>query len=146
MPISVSFHFFISGDSGYPLRPWLINPYLPEPAPETPEARFNVRMRQIRVLIERCFGLLKNRFRCLLKDRVLHYAPITVARIVTACSVLHNICVENNVPLIDDEEWVNEELDGFENALVEEIGRNMVNDNFLQRGRDIRNFLARTYF
>lgn len=123
-----------------------MNPYLPEPAPGTPEARFNERMRQIRVLIERCFGLLKNRFRCLLKDRVLHYAPITVAQIVTACTVLHNICVENNIPLIEDEEFVNEELDDYENALVEEFRGNVLNNNFVQRGREIRNFLARTYF
>lgn len=60
--------------------------------------------------------------------------------------VLHNICMENNIPLIEDQEWVNEELDGFKNALVEGIGRNMMNENFLQRGREIRNFLARTYF
>lgn len=123
-----------------------MTPYLPQPAPGTPEFRFNERMRQIRVLIERTFGELKNRFRCLLKDRVLHYAPVTVGKIVTACAVLHNICIENNVPLIldDNEDFVNEVIDNFENNLQEE--RRLAMNNFFARGQQIRDFLARTYF
>lgn len=126
-----------------------MNPYLPEPAPETPEYRFNERMRQIRVLIERCFGLLKNRFRCLLKDRVLHYAPITVSQIVSACTVIHNICIENNVPLImmDGDEYINDEIEDYEHALENNRGNIMANNNnFVARGREMRNFLSRTYF
>ncbi|CAH1995307.1 unnamed protein product [Acanthoscelides obtectus] len=38
-------------------------------------------------------GVLKNRFRCLLKDRVLHYAPFRAGQIINATSVLHNMCV-----------------------------------------------------
>lgn len=119
--IIVNFVYIFLGDSGYPLRPWLMNPYLPQPALETPEFRFNERMRHIRVQIERCFGLMKNRFRCLIKDRTLHYAPTTVAKIVLACTVLHNMCIENNVPLImmDGDDFINEDIEEFENALEE---------------------------
>ncbi|KAJ8909770.1 hypothetical protein NQ315_007967 [Exocentrus adspersus] len=135
-----------SRDSGYPLRPWLMTPYLPQPAPGTPEFRFNERMRQIRVLIERTFGELKNRFRCLLKDRVLHYAPVTVGKIVMACTVLHNICVENNIPLIldDNEDYVNEGIDNFENNLQEERG--LAINNIFARGQQIRNFFVQSIF
>ncbi|CAH1977922.1 unnamed protein product [Acanthoscelides obtectus] len=136
--------FYLLGDSGYPLRPWLITPYLPEPPQDTPESRFNKKIKHIRVSIEQCFGLLKNRFRCLLKDRVLHYAPKTCAKIVNSCAVLHNLCLENNIPLYNDQEDVGDG-NNFSDALAEERG-NLPHNNFLERGRHIRNFLARTYF
>lgn len=81
---------------GYPLRPWLLTP-LPDFLPNTPEERFNDRLTSIRSIIERCNGLLKNRFRCLLRHRVLHYRPEVAGNIVNACAILHNMCIENNV-------------------------------------------------
>ncbi|KAJ8973094.1 hypothetical protein NQ317_010787 [Molorchus minor] len=42
----------------------------------------------VRSIIERCNGVLKNRFRCLLEHSVLHYIPEVVANIVKACVVL----------------------------------------------------------
>lgn len=95
---------FYLGDSGYSLRPWLLTP-LPDAEPDSPDERFNTCFKHTRSIIERCNGLLKMRFRCLLKHRVLHYAPPTAARIVNACTVLHNMCVQANVPEpeIDDE-------------------------------------------
>lgn len=87
---------------GYPLRPWLQTVIVdPEPGPEE---RMNNRLKSVRSIIERCNGLLKNRFRCLLRHRVLHYEPDTVAKIVVACCVLHNMCINANVPQPDDEE------------------------------------------
>lgn len=43
------------------------------------------------------------RFRCLLKHRVLHYTPNVASKIINSCVVLHNMCVENNLPLPDDD-------------------------------------------
>lgn len=64
-------------------------------------------------MIERVNGILKMRFRCLLKHRFLHYSPRTAAKIVHACCVLHTMAIE----------------DGFVyNPEHEEIGRN--NDDF----------------
>ena len=51
------------GDSGYPLEPWLMTPYPDENAER--EKRFNERHRSARNVIERCFGVLKSRFRCI---------------------------------------------------------------------------------
>jgi hypothetical protein len=59
------------GDGGYPLSPWLMSPILNPPA-ESPEARYNRKHILTRNTIEPCFGKLKQRFRCLLKHRVLH--------------------------------------------------------------------------
>lgn len=39
-------------------------------------------------------------FRCLLVARALHYDPITAAKIVNACCVLHNIANENRTTLM----------------------------------------------
>lgn len=50
--------------------------------------------------VERAIGILKGRFRCLLVHRVLQYHPDVVAKIVIACSVLHNICNRAGAPAL----------------------------------------------
>ncbi|XP_030745989.1 putative nuclease HARBI1 isoform X2 [Sitophilus oryzae] len=137
-------NFYLFGDSGYPIRPWLITPFLPEPEPDTPEARFNRRFRAIRVTVERCFGLLKNRFRCLLKHRVLHYTPETAAKIVNTCAVLHNICLENNIPLYNDEEMMG--FNEVEGGNLNENINHIPDNNVLGRGREVRQLLVNNYF
>ena len=70
----------------------------------TPQEKKYERLhKRVRCLIEQCNGLLKNRFRCLLQDRVLHYAPVYVSKIILSCVVLHNLCLEHNIPLPEDE-------------------------------------------
>lgn len=95
--------FHVAGDSGYALRPWLLTPVI-NAAQRSPEDRYNVAHRRIRSLIERTNGLLKMRFRCLLKHRILHYKPDVASRIVNACVVLHNMCIEEKVPMPPAEE------------------------------------------
>jgi hypothetical protein len=53
---------------------------------------------QVRNTVERCIGVLKARWRCLLAHRVLHYDPITCGQIVNACVVLHNIANACSTP------------------------------------------------
>ncbi|XP_044755625.1 putative nuclease HARBI1 isoform X2 [Coccinella septempunctata] len=90
--------FYLLGDSGYPLRPWLLTPLEDDPLPGSAEERYNQKHRSTRSIIERCNGLLKMRFRCLLKHRVLHYEPRVASKIINACAVLHNMCIESNIP------------------------------------------------
>lgn len=66
-------HSFLLGDSGYPLRTWLLTPLEAKPIRNTPEFNYNMAHKKTRGLIERCNGILKMRFRCLLKHRSLHY-------------------------------------------------------------------------
>ncbi|GBP98310.1 Putative nuclease HARBI1 [Eumeta japonica] len=61
-------------DSGYPLEPWILTPYRCA-AEGSPESVFNEQHSRGRSIIERTFGLLKARFRCLLAARELHYSP-----------------------------------------------------------------------
>jgi hypothetical protein len=126
--------YYLIGDSGYALRPWLFTPVTPVPQQDTPEHRYNEVIKQIRSLIERCNGLLKARFRCCLKHRVLHYTPEMAGKIVNACVVLHNLCVDYNIPPPEGEEEIdpvdgimrgNEDVEEFAGANPElEAGRN----------------------
>lgn len=93
-----------SGDSGYPLRTWLLTPFEDDPPENTPEYHFNVAHKRTRSVIERCNGVLKMRFRCLLKHRTLHYKPAISCRIINSCVVLHNMCVEYNIQLPENDE------------------------------------------
>ncbi|KAJ8910563.1 hypothetical protein NQ315_008948 [Exocentrus adspersus] len=83
---------WLLGDSGYPQQPWLMTPVL-NPAQGSPEERYNNTHASARNCIERCFGVLKGRFRCLLGERTLRYSPEKVGTIVVACAVLHNLCI-----------------------------------------------------
>ncbi|KAJ8909912.1 hypothetical protein NQ315_014919 [Exocentrus adspersus] len=65
---------WLLGDSGYPQQPWLMTPVL-NPAQGSPEERYNNTHASARNCIERCFGVLKGRFRCLLGERTLRYSP-----------------------------------------------------------------------
>lgn len=64
---------FFSADSAYPLMPYLMTPKVN--APEgTPSARYTQHHVQARSSVERCIGVLKRRWRCLRKERALHYS------------------------------------------------------------------------
>lgn len=86
---------FLLGDNGYPLERCLLTPYINPSSPS--EETFNKKHRQARNVIERCFGVLKSRF------RILHetggsqlYTPEKVCKIIICCAVLHNICQKHN--------------------------------------------------
>lgn len=84
-------NYFLLGDNGYPLQPWLLKPF---ESPETyAEIIYNIRHRKLRSLVERAIGLLKGRFRCLLGERKLHYDPLMSGYIIYSCTVLHNFLI-----------------------------------------------------
>lgn len=130
---------WLVGDSGYPQQPWLQTPIL-NAALNSPEDRFNIRHIAARNCIERCNGVLKTRFRCLLGERTLRYSPQDVGTIVNACAVLHNMCVEARLEM-------NEVF--YNNFDAPEPGNNCnvdVPQNILDEGRQIRANIIRLYF
>lgn len=119
--------YHLLGDSGYYLRAWLLTPTEVEPPPNTNEYRYNACHKSTRSIIERCNGVLKMRFRCLLKHRVLHYTPDKASLIINACVVLHNMCINHNIPEPDlDEELENVDF-GIDNFIDEQPGQRIRN-------------------
>ncbi|GBP88545.1 Putative nuclease HARBI1 [Eumeta japonica] len=85
-------------DSGYPLRPWMMTPIL-HAASGSREEYYTYLHIRARNCIERCIGVLKARWRCLLVHRVLHYEPEVVGYIINACVILHNIANRARLPV-----------------------------------------------
>lgn len=93
------------GDSGYPLRPYLITPLN---NPRTPaEHLFNAAQIKTRTIIERTFGIWKRRFP-ILSLGMRNKLP-TVQNIIVATAILHNIAQERNdiLPDVDEGEEEN---------------------------------------
>ncbi|KAJ4927645.1 hypothetical protein JOQ06_015452 [Pogonophryne albipinna] len=86
--------YFILADGGSPClqEPLaLITPYK-RPVRGMAEQRFNYHHSRGRSIIERAFGVLKTRFRSIFLE-ALEVHPKFVPKVVTACVILHNICV-----------------------------------------------------
>lgn len=97
------------GDSAYPLSPWLLKIFDGNNLSEAQE-NFNRELCSIRQIIERCIGLLKVRFRCILGERKLRYSPTKVGRIIYSCATLHNFLIFNRYDIrrdIDDDMLAN---------------------------------------
>lgn len=91
----------VLGDGAYPLLPWLVTPYQFGPALTRPQRKFNKKLSQGRVHVERSFGILKARWRCLLKR--LDNEIENVSSVIVTCCVLHNICQINKDDYVDDD-------------------------------------------
>lgn len=62
------------------------------------EMRYQKAHTKTRCSIERAFGLLKSRFRCLDDSGgILSYSPQKVCHITVACCVLHNLCLNAGI-------------------------------------------------
>ena len=87
------------GDSGYACRAYLLTPILkPKNAGEV---RYNAAHGRTRCVIERCLGMLKQRFPCL--HLGLRSALANTLVIIVATSVLHNFGLVHREPDFDED-------------------------------------------
>ena len=98
----------ILGDGAYPISTWLQKPYPHTNALDDDEKRFNKTLSSSRCTVEIGFGLLKSRWRCLMKrlDNNLENIP----KIIIACVVLHNIGPIRGDTYISEDDVLNEVL------------------------------------
>ncbi|WAR10610.1 HARB1-like protein [Mya arenaria] len=62
------------------------------------ENAFNLAHSRTRMVVERAFGLLKSRFRCLHKTGgFLQITPEKAAKVFVVCAKLHNMCIDDAV-------------------------------------------------
>ena len=79
---------FVVGDDAFPLREWMMKPFSFRNLTDE-ERIFNYRLSRARRVVENAFGILANRFRCLLTT--MFQTPENAMQIVLATVVLHNI-------------------------------------------------------
>jgi hypothetical protein len=89
----------IVGDSIYSLRPWFMIPY-PFETVDKAEKRYNYRLSKTRIIVERAFGWLKGKWRCLKHLRVHEIKD--AANIVMAAMSLHNWVLMHDGPPLND--------------------------------------------
>lgn len=104
-------NFKLIGDQGYACSSVLLTP-IRFPCNDA-ERRYNEHLTRARSSVERCFGILKARFRVLGPDSRIRLLPQTTTAVIVACAVLHNICIFhginfNETDLIMDNIDVNE--------------------------------------
>lgn len=99
--------YYLLGDAAYPVRPYLITPYRDYGNLTESHKVFNQKLSTTRVKIENSFGILKQRFRQLIR---LDFKSVRKSSLfIISCCVLHNFCIES------DDSWVFNERFGKEN-------------------------------
>ena len=86
-----------------------------------------------RQCIERSFGVLKQRFKCMHHDGGdITYSPQKACKIIAASMILHNMCINAGLPL--EEEDLEQPVDNDYDDFLENCARNEDNAN----GWDVR--------
>lgn len=102
LPTVCQQRYHILGDAAYPIREYLLTPYRHVGNITAKQRRYNIKHAQTRVKIENAFGLLKTRFRQLM--RMDFFTVERMCKFVMACCVLHNMCIGMDDIIEEDEE------------------------------------------
>lgn len=115
------------GDAAYPVRPWMYCPFKGQKdGLSHVHANWNFIQSSTRMCVERAFGILKGRWRIIMKrtDVPLRMVP----DLVCTCIVLHNLCIAMKDSF--DRNWIDE----AEVELAEKIARGEGRDGSEVRG------------
>ncbi|KAJ1115083.1 hypothetical protein NDU88_003311 [Pleurodeles waltl] len=106
-------------DQGYGIQPWIMTPFGNRST--AAECAYNDAHKRTRSIVERTFGILKSRFCCLdITGGSLLYSPEMVCKIILTCSILHNICIKRNIPLLEPDPYMPENEEEEDAALQHE--------------------------
>ena len=115
--------YALVGDAAYPCRPWMLAPFKGHRDGLTREEyNWNYVQSSTRMCVERAFGMLKGRWRKLLKRIDVHLK--NVPDLISTCLVLHNICI-----ILGDSfwkaEWMQEATEEVHNSISSgnQVGR-----------------------
>ena len=89
-PSMIGQTYHLLGDAAYPVREYLLTPFKNYGTMNAKKELYNKKHCQTRVKIENAFGLLKQRFRQLI--RLDFFSVERMCKFVLACCVLHNMC------------------------------------------------------
>lgn len=132
LPETCGDEWHILGDAAYPLKKYLITPYRNYGNLTEEQKNFNYNFSACRVKIENAFGLLKTRFRQLIR---LDFNTVQRScKFILACCTLHNLCIhfgdnfdefmEKEVDIANIEHF--EEINRHENRIEGEEKRNLL--------------------
>lgn len=130
---------YLLGDSGYPLQPWLMTP-VSNPRTNV-EKHYNLIHSKTRNKVERCIGVLKNRFRCLLHEQKLRYSHLKSANIIYSCVVLHNFM---NMRNFTDDDANSPDIDNNSDNHTQYTAQQ--NTPILQQAKVVRNRLMQSLY
>lgn len=122
----------ILADSGYGSEQFICKPL--NGLNTQSERSYQFAQIQTRNIVERTIGVWKNTFGCLSKGFVLK-TPERVQDIIVACAVLHNMLIEENMDVTNDE---------LENQ--DRISRMYIQTQMTDPGFRIQDFLINNYF
>ncbi|XP_066590621.1 putative nuclease HARBI1 [Prorops nasuta] len=109
----------ILGDAAYEIHKHVMVPFRDNGHLTEEQINFNTILSSSRMIIERCFGLLKGRLRSIL-DKLPMTRTDLIPKYVIACCILHNICIDRN--------------DIFENIFI--LINNERRENYLHNNRN----------
>ncbi|XP_014661400.1 PREDICTED: uncharacterized protein LOC106804647 [Priapulus caudatus] len=85
--------YYIVGDDAFAVRTYLMKPF-GRRGLQHDELIFNYRLSRARRVVENAFGIMANRFRCMLTTMQLQ--PENIKLVVRTCVVLHNFLIDRN--------------------------------------------------
>ncbi|XP_055601326.1 putative nuclease HARBI1 [Uranotaenia lowii] len=119
------------GDEAYPLTPWLMTPF--KKAETVRQKAYNKLHSQERVIIERLFGQVKQRFPIL--QSKIRLSTDKIPTVIIACFVLHNVA-----KFLNDDDFA-EDLDNIPDILTN-TGQDTENLNIIERGKRRRDVIS----
>lgn len=96
--------FHILGDAAYPLLENLLTPFRDYGNLTPIQRNYNYKFCATRVRIENSFGILKARFRQLIRIDI--HSVLRISKLIISCCVLHNICIDQEDFFEDIEEML----------------------------------------